>query len=119
MSYKFSAKTINITGGRVIVDGVDMTDSLSNKTANGTIEITVNGDVEILNVDQGSVKCGSAKFVTAGGSVKVGNMVTGDIDAGGSVTVDGDVTGNIDAGGSIKCKKVGGSSKAGGSITIG
>jgi hypothetical protein len=91
-----TGNNLDIVGGRVIVDGVDVTESL--KDIKGSVlEVRVlEGQIENLR-SSGSVTCGT---------------VLGNIDAGMNVTC-GDVSGNVDAGMNVTCGTVGGSVDAG------
>lgn len=88
----FTGRSIQISGDKVIVDGVEQSGSLV-----GPVSVQVNGDVERLESGSGSVTVqgatGSVK--TASGDVRCG-------DVQGSVsTMSGDVT----------CGKISGSAK--------
>lgn len=79
----FTGRSINITGDKVIVDGVEQSGSLV-----GPIHIEIKGDVESLVTSSGSVdvsgSCGSVS--TASGDVACGNV------SGSVSTMSGDVT---------------------------
>lgn len=111
----FSANSLSIVGGRVLVDGKEV--SVDGVTGTNTRELIIrieNGSIGELKAD-GSVNCSDVTgSVDAGGSISC-DKVSGNVDAGGSVSC-GDVTGDVDAGGSVRCGKVGGSVDAGGSI---
>ena len=78
----FSGSNIQINGNKVIVDGVTQEGELV-----GDINVTVHGDVEMLENTNGNVKANNI------GSVKTTNgKVTGDEISGDVTTVNGDVT---------------------------
>lgn len=111
---------INISGnGKIVIDGVDVTDQIKQTMHGDRPLIQIQGDVQTLVVEQGDAEVSGEVHgtVAAGGSVTC-HSVGGDVDAGGSVKCD-DVAGGINAGGSIKCGKVSGDANAGGSIKIG
>ena len=109
-TYTSLSGDVNIINGRVIIDGKDVT------AAQGPeLKIKVEGSIQNLKVDRGSVECGDVGGdVDAGGSVSCGN-VSGEVDAGGSVNC-GNVGKSVDAGGSVNCSNVEGSIDAGGSV---
>lgn len=102
---KLNGGSLSITGGRVIIDGQDVTEDLRGSGAlpQGVVEIRIlDGVLGELRTDA-SVNCGE---------------VRGDVTAGGSVNCD-EVGGNVSAGGSVNCDDVRGSVTAGGSIRRG
>ena len=99
-SYSFSGKSVCITNNHIMVDGKLLKDFVEDSSKD--ISITIQGNVEHLEVS---------------GSVTVEGKC-GNIDCGGSVTVHGDVHGDIDCGGSCKCGNVTGDIDAGGSVSI-
>ncbi len=92
---------IDMVGGRVIVNGVDVTDQVNAK----------GDDIHTLRIE------GDVGNVTTDASVNCDN-VKGDVQAGGSVNCDR-VSGSVSAGGSVNCDDVGGSVTAGGSVRYG
>lgn len=114
-----SVKNYNgdMAGGRIIIDGVDVTEQAGNVISNNRITLVLEGDINVVETTQsvvvngnvlrdvksrGSVTCGDVHGdVDADGSTQVGGNVGGSIDAGGSVNVGGSVTGKIEAGGSV------------------
>lgn len=97
----FSGRNVNISGNRVIIDGVDVTSQLPDQKQY-TIEVT--GDIESIKVDacdKLTVNGNVGSVSTASGDIECGDVggavssVSGDIDCGnigGSVsTVSGDV----------------------------
>lgn len=114
----FSGNSITMTGGRIIIDGVDITDQSGIEDPKTILTIKVEGDPISVKSDLSvSVMGNVAGNVGAGGSVNC-NDVGGDVNANGSVNAD-DITGNVDAGGSVNCDDVGGSVNAGGSVRHG
>lgn len=95
----FNGRNIQISGDKVIVDGVEQDGSLV-----GPISIQVNGDVERLESSSGSVTVqgGAGSVKTTSGDVRCGdvqgsvNTMSGDVNSGkisGNVsTMSGDVT---------------------------
>lgn len=82
----FTGRSISINGNKVVIDGVQQEGELV-----GDISVTVNGDVESIEMSSGSVSCGVA------GSVKT---VSGDIECSGSIggsatTVSGDISASL------------------------
>lgn len=101
----FTGNNLDIVGGRITVDGVDVTDQVrAGRTVdNRVLEIRVlEGTIGSLTTDA-SVNC---------------NDVAGDVKAGGSVNCN-NVGGDVATGGSVTCDNVGGSIKAGGSVICG
>jgi hypothetical protein len=93
--HTYSGRSVIITNGRVIIDGVPQDGTLS-----GVVEIRVTqGVLGELSTDA-SVTCG---------------QVLGNVSAGGSVRCD-QISGSVTAGGSVNCGNVGGSVSAGGSV---
>jgi len=90
----YQGNNITITNGKVFVDGVELREGESK-----TINITVNGNLDVLKVD-------SCQKVMVMGTVNALSTISGDVDISGDVgdsvsTVSGDVEcGNI--GGSVK-----------------
>jgi len=93
----YRGTNIQITGQRVIVDGIDQ-----NADLGPVIDVQVHGDVESLDLEAGTVKAESVGTIkTVSGDVQCGNVsgpvstVSGDVEAGavsGPVsTVSGDV----------------------------
>ena len=77
----FSGNNVQISGNKVIVDGVSQDGELV-----GDITVTVEGDVEVLESTNGNVRCNNV------GSVKTTNgKVTCDDIAGDVKTTNGDV----------------------------
>lgn len=110
----YSGSNISISGGRVFIDDLEISSNLNTGGANSFV-LKIEGDVNIVNVDNGSVTCGNVtKTVRAGSSVKCGS-VGGSVNAGSSVQC-GDVDGNVSAGSSVQCKTVGGNVSAGSSV---
>lgn len=97
---EFQCDNLDIVGGKVIVNGKDVTN-----------EITITNNVLSLKVTEGVLG-----NVTCKGSVSCLD-VSGDVNAGGSVSC-GNVGGSVDAGGSVSCKSVSGSIDAGGSVVV-
>lgn len=95
---RFSASSVSIINGRVIIDGKEQDGTLS-----GVVEIrVVEGVLGALTTDA-PVTCGA---------------VSGNVTAGGSVNCD-DIGGSVRAGGSVNCGDVSGSVSAGGSVRHG
>lgn len=113
----FHGNNISMVGGRIIVDGKDVTDQ-TGVDMSTVLEIKVQGDVKNVSSDQSITITGNVtESVTAQGSVSCGD-VGGDVKASGSVSCD-EVGGNVEAGGSVSCDDVYGSVKAGGNINYG
>lgn len=94
-------RSIVVVNNRVVVDGVDITDS--DKDLPKTIlTVKVEGVLGELNAD---------------GSV-MADTIRGNAESGGSINC-GSVGGDVIAGGSVNCGRVGGSVKAGGSVNHG
>lgn len=112
-----NGRRIDMVGGRVIIDGTDVTGKVG-KPEDGILEIrVVEGVIEELHSDV-SVTCGNVRgSVRAGASVKAGT-VGGSVSAGTAVKC-GDVHGDASAGTSISCGQVGGSVSAGVSVRHG
>lgn len=110
----FTGSNISMSGGRIIVDGEDVTDATGIDTSM-VLDIRVTGDIENVFCDRNLTVVGNVKeYVDAKGSVSC-NDVGGDVRAGGAVNCD-DVRGNVTANGSVNCDDVGGSVQAGGSV---
>jgi hypothetical protein len=97
----FQGNDLDIVGGRIYVDGKDVTDDANYQ--GGDVKVEITGDV-------GSVKSDR--------SVSVRGSIHGDVEAGGSVNCSA-VSGKVEAGGSVNCNSVGGNVKAGGSVNCG
>ena len=94
-----SSGNIDISNGKVTVDGKAMQDI----KASDPTRVVITGSVNSLSTT---------------GNVEVRGNVLGNIDAGGSVQCD-NVGGDIDAGGSVQCDDVDGDIDAGGSVISG
>lgn len=105
---------VSIKNGQVFVDGKP----LNTPSAEKQINISIQGNVQNLQVDQGDVQVEGVVLgnVDCGGSFK-GTSVGGYVDCGGSAQCTS-VGGNVDAGGSVQCGEVKGSVDAGGSVKI-
>ena len=108
------AKSIVIKNGKTYVDGKCSEDLDMNKMNDRTINVTITGSIENLEIDtcdkvhvNGDVK----RLSTTSGDVDVKGNVTGCIQtASGDVDVDGSVDGNITtASGDVSCGRVSGS----------
>lgn len=85
-----SGRSVVVNNGRVIIDGVDVTPDSK------IINISVDGSIDIMNVDV----CSKIDVVGKVGTIKT---------ASGDVDVDGDVTGSIQTmSGDVKCGDIGG-----------
>lgn len=114
----FSGSSITMTSGRIIIDGVDVTEKAGIEDPKSILTIKVEGDPVSVKSDLSVAVTGHVGGdVIAGGSVNC-NDVKGNVTAKGSVNAD-DVSGNVDAGGSVNCDDVGGGIKAGGSVSHG
>lgn len=93
----FQGSSIQVSNGRVVIDGIDQ-----GVESGPSIDVQINGHVESLELEAGTVKADSAGTVkTVSGYVVCGDVsgpvssVSGDIDAGaisGPVsTISGDV----------------------------
>ena len=114
----FSGDSIDIVGGRVIIDGneVDI-EGLTGTDTRKVVIVVKNGDIGSLRTD-GSVSCADVKGdIVAGGSVNCDD-IGGDLKSSGSVNC-GDVGGSVEAGGSVNADCIDGSVKAGGSVRYG
>lgn len=110
----FTGSVITMTGGRIIVDGKDVTDQTGVDTSK-ILEIKVTGDIESVTAEKSLTVIGTIKGnVDARGAVNCDN-IEGDVKAGGSVNAD-DIGGSVYANGSVNCDDVGGSVQAGGSV---
>lgn len=96
----YVGNNIQITNGKVVIDGKVMNDDLSQDKK---IEINVVGEFK-------------GNLIVTEGNVNVKGDIGGNVNAVGSVTCD-DVGGNVDAGGSVTCDDVGQSVSAGGSVS--
>lgn len=86
-----SKRSISVSNGKVVIDGVDLTPESKE------INITVNGNIDKLEVDA----CNKVSIVG-----KVDNVKT----MSGDVDIKGDVSGNISTmSGDVDCFNVGGS----------
>ena len=90
----YSGRNIQISNGKVIIDGVTVADS-----SNSTIgDITIEGNVESLDIDmaQKVIVKGSVKSLEVSqGDVHVEGSVEGSIESSmGDISVKGDVKGN-------------------------
>lgn len=94
------ARSIDIAGRRVIVDGMEV-EGLD--LSGGRLSIEVTGNLTSLKAD------GSVKLISGD--------VLGNASAGGSLSCH-DIGGNASAGGSIKASSLAGNAAAGGSIKI-
>jgi len=116
----FEGHSLSITGGRVLVDGRDVTEELDGEVKGAistALSVKVEGDLMKLTTDK-SVTCSNVDGdVTAGGSVSCQD-VGGDVDAAGSVNCKA-VQGSVTAGGSVNCGDVGEGVDAGGSVKCG
>ena len=97
-TYTCEGNSVVVQNGKIIVDGKTINDEDV-----GSVNIVVNGNVEEVHCDCGSVKVlGSAITVECGGSCEIGGNVDGNVSAGGSVRCWGKGNGNIIAGGSVR-----------------
>ena len=87
---EFSGKSVSISNGKVTIDGVKQDGDLV-----GDINITVNGDVEFLENECGTVSAQSVTTIkTMSGNVKCGEVKGSIKTMSGDVTCS-DVSGNI------------------------
>lgn len=81
----FNAKTVEISHGHLFIDGVDITDQLSDPK---TLLIEIQGDIDTINVDK-------SRCIVVEGEVKHVQMMTGTIEClsltDSITTVSGDV----------------------------
>jgi hypothetical protein len=94
------ARSIDVTGGRVFVDGKEVQGL---DISNNRLDIEVTGNLTSLKAD------GSMKLISGD--------VLGNAAAGGSLSCR-DIGGNASAGGSIKAMSLAGNASAGGSVKI-
>lgn len=112
-----TGNNIQMTGDRIIVDGVDVTDQ-TGVDMKSILEVKITGDVQNVSCDRGLSITGTVHGnVDSKGAVSCDN-VGGDVKAAGAVSCD-DVKGNVTAGGSVSCDDVGGSVSAGGRVSHG
>jgi hypothetical protein len=92
----FSGTSVEIRGGKVIIDGKEQDGTLQ-----GVVEVRITEGSPVSIRSDASVYCGA---------------VSGDVDARMSVEC-GNVTGNVKAGMSVECGDIGGDVNAGMGIT--
>jgi hypothetical protein len=102
---EYSGRTVQISNGKVIIDGKDVTQQAS------LLSISVVGDIDRLEVDacRSMVVTGNVKKLsTASGDVSVGGT-TGSVETASGDVECRDVTGNVKTmSGDVECWNVGG-----------
>jgi hypothetical protein len=85
----FSGNNISISGDKVIIDGVQQEGSLV-----GDVHVSINGDVEALQITSGSITVTAGSIKTTSGDVKCGD-VSGSVQTVSGDVACGNVAGNI------------------------
>jgi cytoskeletal protein CcmA (bactofilin family) len=112
-SINLQGNNVSIVGGRIVVDGVDITDQHS--IPNNVLEIHIIGEVHNLTTDKAvNVQGVIHGNVDAGGAVNCDD-IKGNVQARGSVNAD-NISGSVEAGGSVNCDDIGGNVQAGGKV---
>lgn len=97
------SKNITIVGNRIIVDGIDVTPDSKD------INITVNGNIESLDVDccdKINIVGAVAKVRTTSGDINISGNVTGDVKSTSGDIKCGQISGSVKTvSGDIKNKK--------------